>query len=205
VNKKTVKEASLSALKKEIETYYPISDNSWEKLSQICIAINLKKKAFFTRAGQVPQSFGFVYAGLLRAYVTDLNGNEYNKIFFSENSFPGSMVALLTASTSAFSIATLEESYLLQINFKAYRHLLEICDDLKWFQILYLEKNWLIEKEKREISLVQNNATERYLTFKEHYAPLEKRIPQFHIASHLGITPTQLSRIRNSLANSKKS
>jgi hypothetical protein len=93
---------------------------------------------------------------------------------------------------------------LLQINFREYRHLLEVCNDLKWFQILYLEKNWVIDKEKREVALVQENATERYLRFKENYASLEQRIPQFHIASHIGITPTQLSRIRKSLANSQQ-
>ena len=112
------------------------------------------------------------------------------------------MVALLTTSASTFTIEALEESYMLQINFNKYRHLLKICDDLKWFQILYLEKNWVIEKEKREVALVQNNATERYRLFKENYAALEDHIPQFHIASHLGITPTQLSRIRKTLSNS---
>jgi CRP-like cAMP-binding protein len=204
VKKIGIKEHSLRALRKELEAYCSISDETWRKLSQICVLINLKKKQFLIKAGQIPQSFGFVYSGLLRAYITNQNGNEYNKIFFSENTFPGAMVALLTTSASTFTIEALEESCLLQINFSKYRHLLKICDDLKWFQILYLEKNWVIEKEKREVALVQNNATERYMHFKENYAALEDRIPQFHIASHLGVTPTQLSRIRKILPNPEK-
>ncbi len=199
-----MKKDSLTALKKELETYCIISAETWDKLSQICVPIHLRRKQFFTKVGLIPHSFGFVYSGLLRAYTTDLNGNEYNKIFFSENTFPASTVALLTNSPSTFTIEALEETSLLQINFKEYRHLLKICDDLKWFQILYLEKNWVIDKEEREVALVQDNATERYLRFKEKYASLEQRIPQFHIASHLGITPTQLSRIRKSLADSQK-
>ncbi len=201
---RNVQEASLNALRKAIEAYCPISNETWERFSQICDLIQLKKGQLFIRAGQTPRAIGFVYSGLLRAFTTDLNGNEYNNNFFSESSFPAAIVALLTASPSTFSIEALEESCLIQINFRAYRHLLNTCDDLKWFQILYLEKNWVIEKNKREVALVQEDATERYLYFRENFGPLESRIPQYHIASHLGITPTHLSRIRKALNNSQK-
>ena len=116
-----------------------------------------------------------------------------------ENSFPGSTVALLNSSPSRFSIQALEKSYLLQIDYQAYRGLLLKCDDLKLFHIHYLEKNWVVEKEKREIALVQDNATDRYLRFLDEYPEIEQRLSQYHIASHLGVTPTQLSRIRKYL------
>lgn len=111
------------------------------------------------------------------------------------------MVALLTESKSHFGIQALEDSHLLQINFKEYRQLLDDHEDLKWFHIHYLERHWIIEKEQREVALVQHSASERYLYFKAKNAALLNRIPQFHIASHLGITPTQLSRIRKQLAS----
>jgi len=195
-----IKEHSLAALRKAIEGYCAISDQTWGKLCQISVPVNLQKAQPFIRAGVTPHFFGFVYTGLLRAYTTGGNGNEYNKIFFAENTFPGAMVALLTASASTFTIEALEDAYVLQIDFSAYRQLLHTCDDLKWFHILYLEKNWILDKEKREVAFVQNSATERYVLFKQNYASLEGRIPQFHVASHLGITPTQLSRIRKSLS-----
>jgi len=51
-------------------------------------------------------------------------------------------------------------------------------------------------KEKREIELVTIEATGRYEIFKKEHPNLENLINQYHIASYLGITPTQLSRIR---------
>jgi hypothetical protein len=51
-------------------------------------------------------------------------------------------------------------------------------------------------KERREIELVLLQADERYKIFKQEYPNLENLIPQYHIASYLGVTPTQLSRIR---------
>ena len=44
------------------------------------------------------------------------------------------------------------------------------------------------------------DAEKRYLIFRQEFPGLEMKIPQYHIASYLGISPTQLSRVRNSLS-----
>ena len=193
----------LGSMRDTMEAYCCLSDQTWHRLEKICKPLGLAKNMFFIQQGRTPHSFAYVHSGLLRAYTTDATGNEYNKQFFAENSFPGSMVALLTSSPSGFSIECLEDSCLLEIDHRAYRELLLACDDLKLFHILYLEKNWVIEKEKREVSLVQSDATQRYLVFRQNHPGLAQRIPQYHIASHLGITPTQLSRIRKGLTAAK--
>jgi len=59
-----------------------------------------------------------------------------------------------------------------------------------------LAENKFSIKEKREIELVTLDATERYIIFQSEHPNLENLIPQYHIASYLGVTPTQLSRIR---------
>ncbi len=46
------------------------------------------------------------------------------------------------------------------------------------------------------MSLIATDATERYALFQKEFPELENHIAQYHIASYLGITPTQLSRIR---------
>lgn len=65
--------------------------------------------------------------------------------------------------------------------------------------IAYLEKNWVIEKERIEVALILEDGTQRYLSYLDKYPNIEKRVAQHHIAAHLGITPTQLSRIRKNL------
>lgn len=184
------------ALKQTMESYSPISDATWLSLRNICKFRLLERYKILYHVDEIPVSFSFVYSGLFRNFITDEKGNEYNKIFFDENTFPGSMAALLTSTPSQFTIEALEPSSIIEINFLEYRKLLKVKDDLKLFQIYYLEKNWLIAKESREIDIVQNDASYRYKKFLETYASLENRLPQYHIASHLGITPTQLSRIR---------
>lgn len=200
-NISSLKQNSFNALRNAMDSYYPLTETTWQAIQTICVLRQLEKGQFLIQAGEKPHTFGYVYKGLLRAYITDIKGKEYNKMFFAENTFPGSMAALLTDSYSNFSVEALEKTTIVLIDFKAYRNLLDIHHDLKWFQIIYLEKNWLLAKEPREISLVQEDATQRYLAFLETYPALESRLSQYHIASHLGITPTQLSRIRKSLAD----
>jgi CRP-like cAMP-binding protein len=150
-------------------------------------------------AGNIPQSYAYVYQGLIRCFACDENGKEYNKIFFDEGMFPGAMTALLTSSESMLSFETIEDTLIIEINFSAYRKLMIEKSDLKLFQIYYLEKNWLLAKDSREIEIVQDDATDRYLRFIDESPALVNRLAQYHIASHLGITPTQLSRIRKNL------
>lgn len=179
-----------------MDSYALLSDKTWEALTAICEFRSLAKHQVLYPCSEVPNSFAFVYSGLFRTFINDDNGNEYNKNFFDKGSFPGSMAALLTSSPSQFTVEALEPALIITINFSAYRKLLMQANDLKLFHIFYLEKNWLLAKDARELQIVQENSAQRYQRFLKEYPSISARIPQYHIASHLGITPTQLSRIR---------
>ncbi len=187
---------AMSALRVAIESYAKIQNDTWITLQKICTCKSLDKGEILYNTGATPTSFGYVYSGLLRAFTVDEKGNEYSKIFFDKGSFPGSMPSLLQSEPSQFTIDTLEPSVIIEISFAGYRKLLRRNNDLALFHISYLEKNWVIAKEAREVEIVMEDATERYKKFLNDYPKLQGRIQQYHIASHLGITPTQLSRIR---------
>ena len=190
---------ALVSLRSSLTSYTPISDETWCAFAGITKFRLLPKQSLLYTAGEIPRSFAYVYQGLVRCFVCDEKGNEYNKNFFDEGKFPGSMTSLLTSAPSALAFETIEESLIIEIDFAAYRQLMTEKDDLKLFQIYYLEQNWLLVKDTREIEIVQEDATTRYLRFLEEHPGLVERLPQYHIASHLGITPTQLSRIRKKL------
>ena len=189
----------LQALKQFINSYSPISQESWNKIENICTFKKLSKGETLLHLGDVAHEYYFIGKGLLRAYFSDIEGNIYNKNLFLENSLAGSTVSLLQDTPSEFCLEALEETTLIVIPYKEYRALINECADLKDFYIAYLEQNWVIEKECIEVALVLEDATKRYLSYLEKYPNIEKRVAQHHIASHLGITPTQLSRIRKNL------
>ncbi len=193
------KEKYISELKLKIESYAPISDESWALIESILTFQKLKKDETLLRNGQIAKNIHFICVGALRAFVTDYDGNIYNKNIFLETDFAGSTVSYLLNTPSNFTLEALEETILINLNYKKYRQLIEQNIDLKNFYISYLENNWVIEKEQREVSLVMENATERYLKLLKKHPNIDERIQKLHIASHLGITPTQLSRIRKTI------
>lgn len=193
------KEKHISELKLKIESYAPISVESWFLIESLIQFQELEKDEILLRNGQIAKNIHFVCKGALRAYVTDYDGNIYNKNIFLESDFAGSTVSYLLSAPSNFTLEALENTTLISIDYKKYRQLIDNNIDLKNFYIAYLENNWVIEKEKREVSLVMENATERYLKLLSKHPNIDQRIQQLHLASHLGITPTQLSRIRKEL------
>lgn len=186
----------LHVLKAAMENYAPLSASTWEAFSALCKIRALTKGALLYQIGKLPTSFAFVVTGLVRGFVINEQGHEYNKNFFREGQFPGCMTALLTSEPSRLAFQAVEDSQVIEIHFAGYRRLLFANTELMRFQIHYLEKNWLLHKDAREIELVQDEATQRYEQFIQDYPDLINRLPLYHIASHLGITPTQLSRIR---------
>ncbi|GAA0784069.1 Crp/Fnr family transcriptional regulator [Marinobacterium sediminicola] len=183
-------------LRQAMDAYSPLSDSTWQALVSFCRYRQLARHQMLCRAGEIPRSFAFVCKGLFRVFALDDKGHEYNKNFFTEGQFPGSMTALLRNLPSRHSLQALEDSAIIEIDFGRFRELLYCSKDLKLFQIHYLEANWLLAKDERETQLVQQDAAERYMRFLVERPDLAERLPQYHIASHLGITPTQLSRIR---------
>ncbi|MGJ8693584.1 MAG: Crp/Fnr family transcriptional regulator [Thalassotalea sp.] len=190
---------AFNALRATLTAYAPISDETWHDFKALCKLKSLSKHNMLYALDSMPTTYAYIYQGLVRCFTCDDKGNEYNKMFFDEGMFPGAMTALLTSTPALLACETLEDSILIEIDFKAYRQLMIKNDELKLFQIYYLEKNWLLAKDAREIQMVQDNATARYLHFVKQYPALVDRLPQYHIAGHLGITPTQLSRIRKKL------
>lgn len=193
------KETYLNNLKLYFESYAPISESSWKLIENLTHFQTIKKGEIVLENGEICKNLYFIAKGILRTFITDEQGNFYNKNLFFENKLACSKVSSILQTPSSFTIEALEDCILITLNYKKYTQLINENDDLKTFYIAYLEKNWIIEKEQREIALVMQNATERYLSFLEKHPTIADRVPLLHIASHLGITPTQLSRIRKNL------
>ncbi len=192
-------EKYIKGLRDKMNSYAPISNESWTHIKSLISFKQLKKDNVLLRNGRIAKNIYFVCKGALRAYVIDYNGNSYSKNIFLEDNFAGSTVSFLLSKPSDFTLEALEDTTLICLEYKKYRHFIDERMDLKNFYIAYLEKNWIIEKEQREVSLVMENATERYRKLLLQHPNIDSRIQQLHIASHLGITPTQLSRIRKKL------
>jgi CRP-like cAMP-binding protein len=197
-------EACLTNLKNVVTAVSPFTETAWKDFSSLFKFQKIQRGDYFCREGEFPENAAFVCKGVLRAFYRTEEGVEYNKTFFIENSFPVSLAAVLQRSKSYLNFQTLEDCELLVANYHKIEELYQKHRCIETFVRKILELEWVLKKEQRELRLVLNNAEQRYLFFQQEYPGLENRIPQYHIASHLGVTPIQLSRIRAKLAKSSK-
>ncbi|MBC9933146.1 Crp/Fnr family transcriptional regulator [Chitinophaga qingshengii] len=159
----------------------------------------LKKREIYLAQGDVPQKIAYISHGLLSYYSIQENGDVVIKRFFADNSFVASTAALITKKPGAFAIEALEDTLLVEFQFDQFKQLMHHHTELAFFWISYLEINWVAGKEEQEITLKYLTAKERYLDFMAKNPGLIKRLRQHHIAAYLGVTPTQLSRIRKEI------
>lgn len=191
-------EKSLDILKQEIQNIYPINMDCWNELKTILSFKTIKKEDYFSKEGEKVRGLGFIQKGILRIYYLDDEGNEWNKHFLLENDFVAASVSL--HKNSITNIQALSETEIIFFPIDSLMKLANKYKDILIFiqklTFLYLE-----QKQAREIDLLSKDAKDKYLAFKDKFPYLENKIQHFHIASYLGITPTQLSRIRKNIAH----
>jgi CRP-like cAMP-binding protein len=185
----------LESLKLYLDQILPIADEEWQSFSSLFSEERLEKGEDFSMSNRVETKIGFLLNGVVRAFYRNSNGIEYNKTFFTDPSFFGAYAALVTKQTNHIHIQALTDCRILTAHYSQITQLFRPYRNIETLARLIAEQ-FYIAKEKREIGIVLLQADERYRLFKEEYPNIENLIPQYHIASYLGITPTQLSRIR---------
>ncbi|RWU11049.1 Crp/Fnr family transcriptional regulator [Pedobacter chitinilyticus] len=189
----------LDALRTYLCNYSSITLSSFELVKDLVKFQQISKNDILLNEGDVAKNIYFLGSGVVRAYSSDQEGHTYNKNIFLAGKMVGSMVSALLQKPSSFTLQALDESILLSLNFTKFKQFILEKDDLKNYYIAYLEKEWVMDKEQREVSLVMESASVRYEKFMEENPGIDRKISLHHIASHLGITPTQLIRIRKDL------
>ncbi len=180
---------------KKVNTYTDLSEagkKSWQNLLREEF---YEKGEYFVGLGKISTKVGFVVEGLFAQNYISESGDATIKYFFPEGRFAASVGAMLTGTASNFSIVALEDTKVLSYNFSEFKKLTREHSDIASFYIHYIEQHWIIEKEPLEISLRYDTARKRYADFMSAYPGLVKRLKKHQIASYLGITPTQFSRL----------
>jgi len=179
----------------KIRTYQPISEKAESAWANLLRQKQYKKNEILLDIGQHPRKVHFVVSGLLsQNYFTD-NGDIIIKYFFSEQRMAASLSAMLANKPSLFYIVAIEDTTVIEYDFFEFKKLVAEYIDIALFYIKYNEQHWIVEKEPLEISFRADTANKRYDDFLNKYPQLVKRLKKHHIASYLGITATQLSRI----------
>lgn len=157
----------------------------------------LKKGQYLVQAGDVCAYDSFVVKGCLKIFHTNWqNGHEYILSFAIENWWASDLESFLKQRKASYDIQALEDCHLLQINHASFQLLLEKKPQYeRYFRII--TENYLFSLQKRILGTISQTKEERYRAFVRQYPKINQRVPQYLIASYLGITPEFLSKIRS--------
>jgi CRP-like cAMP-binding protein len=137
----------------------------------------------------------FVERGIVRLFFITPDSREFNKNFFTEGNFLWPATPTTRLHPSLFSIATLEKSYLWLADIALFQKQLMTIQRWEAFALPFAE-TLADQKIKREYEFLMFDAETRYLSLLEQDPQLVRRIPDYHLASYLGMTNVTLSRVK---------
>lgn len=171
-----------------------LETNEIEFLKNAFKEIQIKKGEFFLKAGDLNNQLGFIQKGLIRYFVYK-NEEESTLEFSKEGEFVAEYQSLVQKSQSIQCIQAIEDTTILVMT----------SDDLHNLYINFKNGDrigrMVIEHRfnvlvNQLMSIYMHNPDQRYLHFIKTYPELVQRVPQYHIASYVGVKPQSLSRIR---------
>jgi CRP-like cAMP-binding protein len=190
-----VTESNLTHFFDVLQSLFLLSDNEKQALQSDIKILELKSGDSIIKENTTANDLFFLQKGLVRSfYFKDYK--EINTEFFFENNFLTALTSYLTGEKTKLNFHCIEDCEIMAIPKRLIDQLLS--EDNKWYRLTHkILENEFIKKCRRESSFLLHDSAERYFYFLTLFPKAEERIPLFHIASYLGISPETLSRIRS--------
>lgn len=188
--------------KKHLSEILEVPEDSVNLCSNHYLSKFYKKGEILLREGEISGDRYFVEKGLLRMYSIDKTGKEHVIQFAPEGWIISDSTSQLLNEKSRFFIEAVEDSEIVIMADNFFFKLAELYPQVaKKNETLMF--NHIKNLQNRVNALISTTAEERYMDFIKKYPSIMLRVPQWMVASYLGITPESLSRVRKELAKKK--
>lgn len=177
-----------------------VEQSAYDTIENEITTIEVKKGESLLKAGEVCNRIFFVQKGLLRTYSLNDQGDINILQFATEGWIAADRGSYYFNLPSEFYIDAIEDTTVIILDEKFANLILAVAPDFSRFNEKLIQ-NHVRHLYKRITSLLGDSAESRYLKFVELYPDVLLRVPQWMVASYLGITPESLSRVRKALAN----
>jgi len=160
--------------------------------------LRLAKGDFFLREGNICKYVGFINKGLVRYFVLK-NDEESTFEFTKEGEFIADYSSFNRQTKSIQNIEAIEDCELLVIDHIKLHHIFNNTPNGNYLGRQIMEHRFDVMVNQL-LAVYMQNSEQRYQKFVDEYADLIQRIPQYLIASYVGVQPPSLSRIRRRLS-----
>jgi CRP-like cAMP-binding protein len=187
----------LASLKLNIEKTIgkKIPEHEFAELNKLVFEKSFDKKVLLSEEGRICNYIYFIIQGSCYSFYTDDAGEKHAVQFALENYWISDLYSFFSGDKAVYTIEALEPVKVLVLNKENFQ---KACDDFlvfdRFFRILI--QNAYVSLQYRLAKTNSEEAEKRYEEFSELHPDFLQRIPQYVIASYLGIKPQSLSRIR---------
>ena len=184
-----------AALIQEIKKHIDLTTEDEELITLAFRHKKVRRNQVLVQPPDIAMYEHFVVRGCLVQYYLDDNGIQHTLLFAPEGWWTTDLPSFLTGQESKYHIEALEDSELLIISKQLLDKLLVKIPALNnFFRVLY--QNAVMAQEERLLNVLSTKVEERYLRFVKKYPQLQNRLPQYLIASYLGVTPEFFSKVK---------
>lgn len=181
--------------------YKRVSNPSTTDVKDILAAFQettYQKGSFFKEFDTKIEHLGYLISGSARSYFLNEKGEEICYDIHQASSFLSDIISIRTGESSPVSIEFLEES---QVLVAPMNKVWDLLGQSVTFNILIREYmgDRAMELMKLHHMFLNGTAKERYKYLLASNPALLQKYPLRFIASMIGVTPTQLSRIRKDI------
>ncbi len=159
---------------------------------------NYLKDQYIAQQGDICKSANFIISGCTKTFYMDLEGQEHIVMFSIEDWWTSDLGSFTTQTPADFNVQCIESTQLIQFT---YDNLEELYKEIPKLERLFrkIVERAFAASQKRIIRNFSLTAKERYQIFKKTYPKINQRVPQYMIASYLGVTKEFLSKIKSQI------
>ncbi|HEY0271860.1 MAG TPA: Crp/Fnr family transcriptional regulator [Chitinophaga sp.] len=188
----------MESLLQAIRSLIRLSPAEADLVRELFVPQQLAAGEYFLQEGKVCRDIAFVEKGLLRYFVNN-DGIEQTFYFSKENEFACSYPSFLPQAPSTRNIQALEDTQLYVVSYDNMQRFYREVREGERFGRLAIEQVFVGASIQMD-SLYIDTPEQRYLQFLSSFPSLVQRLPQYYIASYVGVKPQSLSRIRKRLS-----
>ncbi|MFY0600877.1 MAG: Crp/Fnr family transcriptional regulator [Cyclobacteriaceae bacterium] len=178
-----------------IRRYIDLSDEECDLFHSFLKPRKIKKKEHLLQAGDICKSRYYISEGCVRLYYFDKKTNEQIIHFAIDNWWTTDYDSLINQAPSGLFIQAIEDTKILELRNESFE---KLCNELPRVERLFriiMEKTF-IASQRRTAYMLSQSGKELYDTFTSENLGFTQRIPQYMLASYLGMTPEFISKLR---------
>jgi CRP-like cAMP-binding protein len=188
---------------KYIERHISLTTEEQQYFLSLLRFTKVRKKQFIVQPEFTCKYRSYVYKGAMRAYLIDNNGNEHTIAFAVEDWWISDYNSYIFQQPATLFVEALEDSELIQLDYNAEQLLKDSNIKFEKFFRIITERSFAF-LQKRMLANLSMTAEQRYEDFTNQYNKVALRVPQYALASYLGMSTEYLSKLRNNRVGKKK-